>query len=442
MSDPAAPDTASPGNEGPPRPFDRYVPQRRFQQAVAISPDGASVAYVANDGGQHNIWIRRSMAPAPGRSRRSRTTRCARWRGRRTASRLAFAADHHGDEQFQVYLVDTAGGEPRRLTHADDRQFDLQDAPFSRDGRLLVYAGNDRDEMVQDLLVHDLSTDTVRRVESVAGEFASSVAVSPDGRWLLAGRRSQQHRCQHRIVDLRDDESAIRVLTPHDGEVDLPAGGLVAGLVGDVPHHRRRQRVPVPRRLHARRPRRHARGSRLGRRGFRARRRDGSTVGVGGQRGGASVPYVARPPTSARRRCGVAGARSGRRARRVRRHPRRRARSSACGAPGTRPTDLVRIDVATGALDHLTDSRPPALARRRAGRPGRRRLRDPRRPPDPGVAVPADTATDPIRWCCRSTADPSRRNAPSTCTRASTSTSSPTASACSRPTSAARPATA
>jgi dipeptidyl aminopeptidase/acylaminoacyl peptidase len=28
---------------------------------------------------------------------------------------------------------------------------------------------------------------------------------------------------------------------------------------------------------------------------------------------------------------------------------------------GTRPTDLVRIDVATGALVHLTDSRPPAL---------------------------------------------------------------------------------
>ena len=350
MPDPAAPRTESPGSEGPhDRPFDRYVPQRRFQQTVAISPDLASVAYVANDGGQYNLWIR-SLDGPDARAVTSFTDHAVRqvaWSP--DGSQLVFAADHRGDEQFQVYVVDAGGGEPRRLTHADDRQFDLQNSPFSRDGRLLVYAGNDRDEMVQDLLVHDLTTDTVRRVESAAGEFASSAAVSPDGRWLLAAVAHSNTDANTAIVDLLDEESAIRVLTPHDGEVNyLPAGWLPDSsamyVTTDADSEFRSLAVCT---LDGHTDTLVAPDWDV--EGF-AQTPDGSTVVWVVNEAGSSVPYA----------CASAGLGVDSAATRV------PVPDGVLGAfdvtpdggtivglwgSGTRPTDLVRIDIATGTID-------------------------------------------------------------------------------------------
>jgi Tol biopolymer transport system component len=58
--------------------------------------------------------------------------------------------------------------------------------PFTPDGSAVVYAGNDRDVAVQDLLVQDLDTGEVRRFEATTGIMLHAVSVSPDGRWLLA----------------------------------------------------------------------------------------------------------------------------------------------------------------------------------------------------------------------------------------------------------------
>ena len=356
MSDPATPHTASPDTG---RPFDRYVPQRRFQQTVAISPDGTSIAYVANDGGQYNVWVR-SIDGADARAITTFTDHAVRrvaWSP--DGSSLAFAADHHGDEQVQIYIVDAAGGEPRRLTHADDRQFDLQDNPFSRDGRLLLYAGNDRDEMVQDLLVHDITSGTVRRIESVAGEFASSAAASPDGHWLLAVVARSNTDADTAIVDLHDAESGIRVLTPHDGEANyLPAGWLPDSsaiyVTTDADSEFRSLAVCT---LDGHLDTLVAPDWDV--EGF-AQTRDGSIAAWVVNEDGASVPYVATTAALGTDSSGV-------------RVP---VPEGVLGAfdvtadgstivglwgTGTRPTDLVRIDVATGAIDHLTDSRPPAL---------------------------------------------------------------------------------
>jgi dipeptidyl aminopeptidase/acylaminoacyl peptidase len=356
MSDPAAPDTASPTID---RDFDRYVPQRRFQQTVAISPDGAAVAYVNNDGGQHNLWVQ-PLGDGDARALTSFTehsVRCVAWSP--DGSRLVFAADHQGDEQFQVYLIDASGGEPRRLTHTDDRQFDLQDSPFSRDGRLLVYAGNDRDEMVQDLLIHDLQTDVIRRVESVAGEFASSAHVSPDGQWLLAAVARSNTDADTAVVDLRDAESGIRVLTPHDGEANyLPAGWLADSsamyLITDADSEFRSLALC---RLDGHIDTLVAPDWDV--EGF-AQTDDGATVVWIVNEAGASVPYACRAealgsPSSAVRvpvPDGVLGA-----------FDVTPDGSTIVGlwGTGTRPTDLVRIGVTTGAIEHLTDSRPPAL---------------------------------------------------------------------------------
>ena len=210
-----------------PRSFEHFVPQRRFQPTVAMSPDGVTVAYSANDGGHYNILLR----PIGG-GEAIRLTSFSDWSVRALAwspsgGVLAFAADRDGDEQHQIFLVDSAGGEPRRLSTADGRQHQLMAAPFSPDGKTLVYAANDRDESVQDILIHDLATDSVRRVESIPGEMAEAVAVSPDGRWLLAGVARSNTDADAVIVDLADPDSHLRNVTAHEGEaLFAPVGWL------------------------------------------------------------------------------------------------------------------------------------------------------------------------------------------------------------------------
>lgn len=133
--------------------FESFVPQRRFQEAVAVSPDGSRVVCSANDGGQYNLWLR-PMASGDARCLTSFTEQSARavaWAP--DGASLAFAADGGGDEQYQLYLLDVpadggAAGEPRRVTTADGRQHTLADSPFRADGTLLVYAANDRDESI------------------------------------------------------------------------------------------------------------------------------------------------------------------------------------------------------------------------------------------------------------------------------------------------------
>ena len=342
------------------RSFERFVPQRRFQQTVAVSPDGATVAYSTNDGGQYNIWLR----PVSGGDHTQitwftdRSVRALAWSP--TGETLAFAADQDGDEQYQIYLVDAAGGEQRRLSSADDRQYELTGTPFSPDGKTLVYAANDRDESVQDILIHDLTIDSIRRVESIPGEFAEAVGVSPDGRWLLADITRTNTDADSAILDLSDPDSELRNMTAHDGEaLFVPVGWLpdssgfyllsddnaefqslaMCSLGGRVstlvfPDWDVERLVQTP---------------------------DGSTVAWVINEAGTSIPYVLRldpasPVWGAGALVDIPEGVLG-----------------ACAitpdggtivglfGTGARPNELVAIDIVSGAVSYLTESLPPAL---------------------------------------------------------------------------------
>ena len=211
-------------------PFREFVPTQRFQPSLAVSPDGSRVAYTANTSGQYDLWIAALDGGSPRRITdfAELAVRTVAWAP--DGSRLAFAADRNGDEQHQIYLVDAEGGEPRRISTADDRQHHLADRPFSSDGRRLVYAGNDRDPTVQDVVVHDLHDDSIRRIRSEPGVMLFPVAFSPDdGRLLVTAARSNTDvdAC---VVDLTTGEPTLDVVTAHDGEAyNLPAGWTADG---------------------------------------------------------------------------------------------------------------------------------------------------------------------------------------------------------------------
>ncbi|XVS67885.1 S9 family peptidase [Actinosynnema sp. CA-299493] len=209
-----------------------HAARLRFRANVALSPDGTSVAYATNTDGQHNLHVA-PVAGGPARRLTDYTEHAVRqvaWSP--DGRKLLYTADFRGDEQFQLYLVDAEGGTPRQLTDAPDRQHVLgsslftfdSPAPFTPDGRSVVYAGNDRAVGVQDVLVQDLETGAVRRVESVPGTLLHAVSVSPDGHWLLTSGKHSLSDTDLGLVDLRDPDLPHRVLTAHEGH-RLHVGG-------------------------------------------------------------------------------------------------------------------------------------------------------------------------------------------------------------------------
>lgn len=208
--------------------FADYVPLRRFQPTLALSPDGRAVACSANDSGQYNLWVR-PVDGGPARQLTHYTDQAVRGVAfSPDGSTIAFEADEHGDEQNQIHVVPAAGGEARRLTTATGRQHWLADRPFAPDGATLVYDANDRDPAVQDVVLHDLATGATRRVESTPGLLLHGGSVSPDGRLLLVtGMRSNTDSTCH-LVDLADPALALRPVTAHDGEAVHVAGPWAA----------------------------------------------------------------------------------------------------------------------------------------------------------------------------------------------------------------------
>jgi len=122
-------------------------------------------------------------------------------------------ADSAGDERYQLYLVDAAGGPPTPLTQSPGAVFwPAFGDPFSPDGKLLAYAGNDRSPVDQDVLLRDLTTGEVRRVYAGGGRVYAG-DWSPDGtrltmvEWRAAGTDRVVH-----VLSIEDGR--VTQLTP------------------------------------------------------------------------------------------------------------------------------------------------------------------------------------------------------------------------------------
>ena len=202
-----------------------FAPKQRFRSNIALSPDGRFAAYAANTDGQHNLYV----TPVSGGETRKLThyehnaVRQIAWSP--DGKSLLYTADFQGNEQFQLYLVSADGGEPRPLTDTSDRQhvlgvnpYDMNAiTPFTPDGRSVVYSGNDRDAALQDLLIQNLDTGEVRRVEATTGTMLHAASVSPDGRWLLSSGFHSNGDNDLALVDLHEPDAPLWVITAHEG---------------------------------------------------------------------------------------------------------------------------------------------------------------------------------------------------------------------------------
>lgn len=146
------------------------------------SPAGASVAFVSNRSGEHEVWL----AGSDGRGAR-RLTEHAQARGRPgwspDGSRLAFGVLGTGPHlQPGLATVPVAGGSPQAIPLGGQL---AQDPVWSRDGQRLYYSSR--------LQLWRTRIDGRDRAQLRAGSRHVALGESPDGRSLYYTRLAQFH---------------------------------------------------------------------------------------------------------------------------------------------------------------------------------------------------------------------------------------------------------
>jgi dipeptidyl aminopeptidase/acylaminoacyl peptidase len=203
----------------PPR-FEQFFAIRRFQPALAFTPDGRRILFVTNTSGQFNLW-RTSVA----RGRHQQLTAFDANTVRSVApspdgKTIVLTADQDGDEFHQLYALPASGGWPEQWTDAPEVQHFVGSQGWSPDGTQLAFAANARVPSDMDVCLRD-ANGNVRKL--FGGEmYAVPASWSPDGQQLLAvDFRSNTDTTIH-LVDVETGEA--RELTPHDEETFYLAG--------------------------------------------------------------------------------------------------------------------------------------------------------------------------------------------------------------------------
>jgi dipeptidyl aminopeptidase/acylaminoacyl peptidase len=146
-----------------------------------ISPDGTEIAYVDDGSGQFNLVVRGVASEASRRLTRLTDSAVRRVAWHPHGQWLLYLADNKGDENTQLYRLDAHGVAPEALTNSPDSQYATAIGnPFSPDGRLVAYSGNDRTPADQDVLVLDLDSGAVNRIYTGGGRIHAG-HWSPDG---------------------------------------------------------------------------------------------------------------------------------------------------------------------------------------------------------------------------------------------------------------------
>ena len=198
--------------------FEQFTATRTLLQPK-YSPDGKWLAYIANTSGEHNLWLQ----PAGGGFARQLTSftdgavRGFVWSP--DSERIAFMADHQGNEMHQLYVLEPSNGWPQQLTHNLDAQHHLSD--WTPDGKALVFSANDREPSEMDAQRLSLDDGKVERLVTAGMYYADRV--SPDGSKLIVLEFLHNTNQNIHLYDFAKGE--LELTTPHEGEAThFPAG--------------------------------------------------------------------------------------------------------------------------------------------------------------------------------------------------------------------------
>lgn len=188
---------------------------------IAFSPDSREIAYITNTSGQFNLW----KVPVEGGAPRQltlfeeETVRSAAWSPKEPI--IVLSADQHGDEFYQLYVLDEDGGWPAALTEKPRVQHNLNSTCFSPDGRKLAYFSNERNPSDMDVIIRDVKMGDTHTV--LAGDaFFAFVNWSPNGKMILCQKVVSNTNSDIILCDTYNGKKLN--MTEHDDEAVFGAG--------------------------------------------------------------------------------------------------------------------------------------------------------------------------------------------------------------------------
>ncbi len=180
----------------------------RGASRLALSPDGGTLYYVSDLTGTVQLW---SVPIGGGVPRRLsyEADRVGAYRLSPDGARIAYGADEGGDERWALWVMNADGGEARRVSTQADRIHHVID--WTADGRGVLVFANLRDERFFDL--HEFSSRGGTPKERFRHDGTGfGAAVLDDGRVVVTTNRSRGD-LNHFLLVERD--GSTKQLTPN-----------------------------------------------------------------------------------------------------------------------------------------------------------------------------------------------------------------------------------
>jgi dipeptidyl aminopeptidase/acylaminoacyl peptidase len=180
------------------------------------SPDGKTIAFIANISGRNNLWLVAAEGGWPTQLTISdqRQTQPA-WSP--NGKWIAYISDHDGDEIWDIFLVSPKTGQVTNLTHT--REIAEDNPAWSPDGRYLAYTARPKASSVVEIDVYDTVLRETRHLTSgtPADQLNGHPIWSRDGNFI-AYSQEQAKGTNSNIFVAEVETGRSTLVTPHEGE--------------------------------------------------------------------------------------------------------------------------------------------------------------------------------------------------------------------------------
>jgi dipeptidyl aminopeptidase/acylaminoacyl peptidase len=182
----------------------------------AWSPDAQQVAFITNISGRNNLWIVPAESGWPVQLTVSNQRQVnpawspnGRW--------IAYASDHDGDEQWDIFLVSPANGQIINLTNTSEIS---EEVPvWSPDSNFLAYIVKPKESSTYEVDVMEILTRQVRHLTTNTPKELGNFGPlwSRDGKWIVYTQQNATGKNSNIFIAGVADGKATN-LTPHQGE--------------------------------------------------------------------------------------------------------------------------------------------------------------------------------------------------------------------------------
>ncbi|HEY6249910.1 MAG TPA: DPP IV N-terminal domain-containing protein, partial [Candidatus Angelobacter sp.] len=180
------------------------------------SPDGKQVAFITNISGRNNLWLVSAESGWPVQltvSDQRQTSPAWSPNGRW----IAFASDHDGDEQWDIFLVSPANGQIINLTNTP--QISEEEPTWSPDGNFLAYTVKPKESSTYEIEIMEVLTKQVRKLTgNTPKELGNFDPIwSRNGKSIVYTQQNATGKNSNIFIANVASGKATN-LTPHEGE--------------------------------------------------------------------------------------------------------------------------------------------------------------------------------------------------------------------------------